>query len=116
MSDETTQTRREFVAGAIAVGGGLVSLSMQRSALGAADISEPRLVLREVVGDPVRFAERIFASPETPDMVAGYTSYADFIVLSGCAAEHGYRVTREETSHSLVAWTVARRPRAMGSE
>jgi hypothetical protein len=145
MSDETNHTRREFVAGAIAVGG-LVSLNLPSSATGAtesansggpceasAPATNAQLLLYDpehaeacrrvadearsacptspIVGDRVRLANQIFVSAKAPDVVAGFTGYADFIVLSGCAAEHGYRVTREETSHTLVAWTVARRPR-----
>jgi hypothetical protein len=150
MSDETRQTRREFVAGAIAMGS-LVSLNVPSPASGATerpnigDLSEmsapatnAQLLLYDpehaeacrrvaedaagacptypVIGDRVRLANEIFASANAPDIVAGVTSYADFIVLSGCAADHGYRVIREETSHTLAAWTVARRPQAICSE
>ena len=72
-------------------------------------------IARPVVGDSVRFAREVFAAREAPEIVSGLTHYADFIMLSGCAAEHGYRVISEQAHGSLIAWKVGR-GRAICSE
>ena len=43
------------------------------------------------------------------------TTYADYIVLSGCAAEAGYRVISVRAQDALVRWKVARLCRAICS-
>jgi hypothetical protein len=141
MSGENS--RRGFIAGALAMGGGLVLLSNQRTAFGALSTAEPQLLLfdpqradacrsvaggaghgcaiRPIAGDRVRFAREILASPDCPEIVSGLTNFADFILLSGCAAEHGYRVLSERVQPApanenaggvLVSWKIARMRRA----
>jgi hypothetical protein len=66
----------------------------------------------------VRFARNLLSSASAPDVFAGLSGYADFILLSGCAAEAGYRLLVErtqpaavdDTAHgALVYWIAARR-------
>jgi hypothetical protein len=120
-------TRREFIAGTVAVGGFVLLTKYQNAAASV----EPQLVLYDpeaagarphacatlpVVGDRVRFARDVFGAPAAPAMVAGVTTYADYILLSGCAAEHGYRVLSEPLpaagERALVEWKVRRVCRA----
>jgi hypothetical protein len=60
-----------------------------------------------ITGDRVRFARDLFGS-SAPEVIGGLTSYADFIVLTGCAAEAGYRLISERTESALVRWKIAR--------
>lgn len=71
---------------------------------------------RAITGDSVRLAHEVFASGNAPEVVAGASSYADFILLSGTAAEHGYRVLEESAQGPLVSWKLARwrRPTSSG--
>jgi hypothetical protein len=62
-----------------------------------------------LAGDRVRFAAQFFGRADAPARVDGLTSYADYIVLSGCAAEHGYRVIAEVARGDLTEWAVGRR-------
>ena len=86
-------------------------------ACGLADAAAQRgTVTRAISGDRIRFArEQINSAPST---LAGVTGHADFILLSGCAAEVGYRLvqeyryplTRAPDAHgALVFWSVAQR-------
>jgi hypothetical protein len=68
-----------------------------------------------VTGDRVRFGRELFGSKNAPAVVAGLTHYADYILLSGCAAEHGYRVQSAQVQPRLVEWTVAQTRRATSS-
>jgi hypothetical protein len=135
MSDDTLHSRRDFIAGTLAVGGALL-LSKYESATAMSpagpEPAQPRLVLFDpestsacrvasdgashgcatlpVVGDRVRFARDVFGASAAPAVVAGVTTYADYILLSGCAAEHGYRVLSERLPAAgerfLVEWKV----------
>jgi hypothetical protein len=60
-----------------------------------------------ITGDRVRFGREVFASG-APEIIGGLTTYADYIMLSGCAAEAGYRVISERTQGRLVRWKIAR--------
>jgi hypothetical protein len=120
-------TRREFVVGASALGG---MLCLGSSAGVAMPLTEPEILLFDpenteacrrvsegvsgcttlaVVGDRVRFAKQFFSGSAAPSRVAGLTSYSDYILLGGCAAEHGYRVVAETAQGALVQWKVERR-------
>jgi hypothetical protein len=129
MSDDTLHSRRDFIAGALAVGGALL-LTKYDSAT-AMSSTEPQLVLYDpesvttcsyacatlpVKGDRVRFAREVFAAHTAPDSIGGVTHYADYVLLSGCAAEQGYRVLEERFEGTLVHWKIARRRRATYSE
>jgi len=125
-------SRREFVVGALAAAGGLILFAGQQNAVAALSSTQPELLVfdpehadacravadnaaaqecttRAVVGDRVRFAMELLSAPNAPLVVAGLTSYADFILLSGCAAEHGYRVVSETARGPLTSWKVVRR-------
>jgi hypothetical protein len=123
-------TRREFVVGASAVGAVLCVGSSAVMAMPVAGETEPEILLFDpehaeacrkvgegisgcrtlaVVGDRVRFARQFFSGAAVPSRVAGLTSYSDYILLSGCAAEHGYRVVAETARSALVQWKVERR-------
>jgi len=80
--------------------------------------AECRWKKHPIVGDRVRFARNLVCSASTPEKFAGLSGYADFILLSGCAAEAGYRLLSErlqptaadETPQgALVYWIVERR-------
>ena len=61
-------------------------------------------VTQAIVGDRVRFANaQLIGAPRT---FSGVTGYADFILLSGCAAEAGYRLVKE-IRHSITSVSVA---------
>jgi hypothetical protein len=98
-------TRREFMAGTVAASSAL----LLEKPLNAASMvaTEPQLFVSAISGDPVRFARGVFG-PNAPEIVGGLTSYADFLVLTGCAAEAGYRVLSERTEGALIRWKVAR--------
>jgi hypothetical protein len=127
MSDAVT--RREFVVGASALGGMLL-LSPPGMALPLAKPAEPQVLLFDpdhaaactrvaeaaegcakvaIVGDRVRFARQFFSGADVPSCVGGLTSYSDYVLLSGCAAEHGYRVVAEVARGPLTQWRVERR-------
>ena len=133
MSSDSDFTRREFVAGAIAVGSAFALSLKGQSALAAAAPSEmteatPQLLVFDpehpgacqrvesvagqgcatlpVEGDRVRFAHALLSSGKAPEVIAGLTRYADFLLLSGCAAEHGYRVLSEQMRDGLVGWKI----------
>ena len=144
MSDSTEHSRREFIVGAIAVSGGLLLLGGQQDAAAVMRSAESQLLLfdperadacrsaegavgygcavRPIEGDRVRFASELFARGAAPEIVSGLTHYADFILLSGCAEESGYRVLSERVlpavaesgAHgALIAWKIGRvRPRS----
>jgi hypothetical protein len=134
MSFDKEFSRRGFIAGVAAVGCGLVLLPKQASAAAGmpqlflfdpehADLcrslagsTAPSCEARAIVGDRVRFALDLFASERAPTVVAGVSTYADFILLTGTAAEHGYRVLEELPQGSLVSWKIARlrRPTSSG--
>lgn len=60
-----------------------------------------------VEGDRIRFARRLFA--QAPQEIRGVTRYADFLLLSGAAAELGYRVaSRTALDGNLLGWAVRR--------
>jgi hypothetical protein len=153
MSDSTEHTRRDFIAGAIALSGGLLLSGKgqnalattplceeQRAAVEAMLLSEPQLVLfdaersdacrnvsaaatataagqgcavRAIEGDRVRFAREVLGAADAPPIVLGHTTYADFILITGSAAEHGYRVLSEQCASAgaqgaLVTWKIGR--------
>lgn len=69
-----------------------------------------------ITGDRIRFARQHMH--DTPVAFAGVTDYADFILLSGCAMEVGYRLVKEyrypatntlDAQGALVFWTMAQR-------
>lgn len=123
-------TRREFVAGASALGGVLCLMSSPAMAVPFAERADAEVLLFDpdhpdacrkvaeqagscttlaVTGDRVRFASEFFSGAAAPSRVAGLTSYSDYVLLSGCAAERGYRVVAEEARGPLVQWKVERR-------
>ncbi|HVY79561.1 MAG TPA: hypothetical protein VG994_01155 [Steroidobacteraceae bacterium] len=115
-------TRREFMIGTVAVGG---TIALAPAALAATDslfVADDELFyasqlaaeaasrgwrILPVTGDRVRFAREVFG-PGAPDVIAGATRYADFIVLTGCASEAGYRLTGSRADGDLVRWKVVR--------
>jgi hypothetical protein len=120
-------TRREFVAGTVAAGSALL---LEKPLSGAAmtatvpqlfvvdyEIADARRVAEAaaskgcrtvpISGDRVRFAREVFTAGAA-EIVGGITTYADFLVLTGCAAEAGYRVLSERAAGALIRWKVAR--------
>jgi hypothetical protein len=134
-----TISRREFVVGVSAAGGVLAVLSSpagmalpvaKPAELPVAEPAESQVLLYDpdhpgacrkvteaaegcaklpIVGDRVRFSREFFAAADAPSRVEGLTSYSDYILLSGCAAEHGYRVVAETARGPLTQWEVERR-------
>jgi hypothetical protein len=124
------------MAGAIAVGGGLWLLGEQQDAVASMRTAEPQLILfdaeradacrnvsatagrggcliRAIEGDRVRFAREVLGAADAPAIVLGHTTYADFILITGSAAEHGYRVLSEQCASAgaqgtLVTWRIGR--------
>ena len=98
-------TRREFMASTVAAGSALL---LEKPLNAAAMVStEPQRFVTAITGDPVRFARDVFG-PSAPEIVGGLTAYADFLVLTGCAAEAGYRLISERSEGPLIRWKVAR--------
>lgn len=64
-----------------------------------------------VGGDRVRFARALVA--KRPEALSGLTRYPDFLLLTGEAAEAGYRLVAQsqhaEKGGALIAWTMRRR-------
>ena len=62
-------------------------------------------------GDRIRFARRLFAS-RRPEKVVAMTRYADYLMLSESAREHGYRTALAARTPpdgaALFAWTAER--------
>jgi hypothetical protein len=127
-------TRREFMVGtAVAAGALLVDQPVNAARMAS---TEPRLLLLDleladahrvaaeaeavgcralaITGDRVRFGREVFASG-APEIIGGLTTYADYIMLSGCAAEAGYRVLSERAQDAFVRWKIARLCRAICS-
>jgi hypothetical protein len=96
----------------IAINGNLASA---RAVAGRATSGTQSCEARAIVGDRVRFALDLFAAANPPAVVVGVSTYADFILLSGTAAEHGYRVLEESAQGSLVSWKIARLRRSTSS-
>ena len=134
MSGDSEFTRREFVVGAIsalavvAMGPALAAIAPEAAGLMVFDPEHADACRRvegaaaaqgcatlPVVGDRVRFGRDLFASGKAPAIVAGLTHYADYILLSGCAAEHGYRLQSVQVQTHLVEWTVAKPRRSISS-
>ena len=67
--------------------------------------------VRAVEGDRIRFARDMVGGGTAS--VAGVTRYADFLMLSGVAAEAGYRVVSQAlwpgSSGAAISWTLQRR-------
>jgi hypothetical protein len=122
-------TRREFMVGTVVASSALV---LNASAIAAseqvllvdydlahahrlaADAANHGCRTLAITGDRVRFAREVFG-PGAPEVVAGVTTYADFIVLTGCAAEAGYRIINDRAEGALVRWKVARLHRSIYS-
>jgi hypothetical protein len=123
-------TRREFIVGSSALAGALCLGSSPVTAVPRAGNAQPEIVLFDpghaeacrkigegvggcrtlaISGDRVRFARQFFSGAAVPSHIAGLTSYSDYVLLSGCAAEHGYRVVAETARGPLVEWKVERR-------
>ncbi len=63
---------------------------------------------RAIEGDRVRFASALLA--ERPHEIRGVTRYADYLLLSGAAAEAGYRVvSRANLDSGALSWAIRRR-------
>jgi hypothetical protein len=140
MSTQQEISRRKFVGVALGLSGGFLLPWRQVS---AAMLSEAPTLLwfdptrsdacvvagaaarrgtatQAITGDRVRFANsQLNGAPQT---FAGVSGYADFILLSGCAAEAGYRlvnelsypvagapIARSATGGALVYWSVTQR-------
>jgi hypothetical protein len=141
MSTDRSVSRRRFIAGAVAAGGGLALVAKQGSAFASTPAVETAPVgkfflfdpehadacrniagsaalscaNRAIAGDRVRFAADLFASESAPQVIAGASTYADFILLSGSAAEQGYRVLDESPRGALISWKLARLRRPISS-
>lgn len=86
-------------------------------------IAQRGTATQAITGDCIRFAREQLTS--APPVLAGITGHADFILLSGCAAEVGYRLAKEYrypaasgrgAPGALVFWMVTqRRPSANGA-
>jgi hypothetical protein len=108
-----------IAAGVVAAAGALPALAQAAQELGAVAVFEadeptalafasgrsPRLAID---GDRVRFARKLFQDMR-PGRVAAMTRYADYLLLSGAAREHGYRtVLTGPSDDALFAWTAER--------
>ncbi|HEU4625049.1 MAG TPA: hypothetical protein VFS52_09820 [Steroidobacteraceae bacterium] len=123
-------TRREFMIGTVAAGGAialapaalaateplfLADDELAHASRLAADAASRGWRIVRITGDRVRFAREVFG-PGAPDVVAGATRYADFIVLAGCASEAGYRLTGSRAEGGLVRWKVVRLRPPVGAD
>jgi hypothetical protein len=126
MIDVMRHSRRGFIVGTLGVAGGLL-LSKRLAAAGTipdepqlllfdpqrtdacrwAAAAECRLGTQPIVGDRVRFARNLLSGDSSPDVFACLSGYADFILLSGCAAEARYRLLTERLHHVAAAETAA---------
>ena len=115
-------TRRDFVTATLATGTALLLETPLNAA--AMSATEPQLMVVDLniadachfvagcrtlalTGDSVRFAREVFA-PSATEIIGGITTYADFVVLTGCAAEAGYRLISERAEGTFMRWKVAR--------
>lgn len=122
-------TRRSFAAGAIVAAGYVVLVSNQafgvRLPAGeswivfdpsradacnfAGECNRTGSRTTPITGDAFRFARGWIQRAGAPQSFCGVTNYADFVVLSGTAAEAGYRVVSEQRLGTLAIWVMARR-------
>jgi len=90
-----------------AVGGGGTLWVYDPTALMRTDLLPEGAERIPVEGDRVRLARRLLA--QAPQEIRGVTRYADFLLLSGVAAELGYRVASRTTlDGNLLGWAVRR--------
>jgi hypothetical protein len=76
-------------------------------AVGAADLFPPGAQRVAIAGDRIRLARDLLA--REPQEIRGVTRYADYLVLSGAAAELGYRVvSRAALNGNALSWAVRR--------
>lgn len=116
--------RRQFLGGAAMAAGAAAAGPVRAAATGraiwlydpalapsqglAARASTPGAELRRLEGDRIRLAQTMLAA--APHEIGGITRYADFLLLSGAAAERGYRVTAKSMlPDGALRWTVRRR-------
>jgi len=141
MSSDNGISRRGFIAVAAAAGGALALVAKQVGTIAKAapveeaaasvdttSVGEPQLFLFDgdnsatcravscatlaITGDRVRFARGLFPAGGAPEIIGGVSTYADFILLTGCAEEHGYRVIETRATGTLVEWKIVRPRRA----
>ena len=93
----------------------------------AASATAHGCVTAAIVGDRIRLARQwLKPGAAAPEVIMGLSDYADFILLSGSAAEVGYRVENERPIPSsasggrrsvLMYWSAAqRRPIVIGAD
>ena len=116
--------RREFLGAAAAAAGSAAAATPVRAAVGrktlwvydpatlgdvgAADLFPPGAERVAVAGDRVRLARDLLA--REPHEIRGVTRYADYLLLSGAAADQGYRVVaRTALDGNALSWAVRRR-------
>jgi len=112
--------RRAFLGAAAAAAGTAAAHSVRAATSGGGTlwVYDPTALKRTdmlpegveriaVQGDRVRLARRLLA--QAPQEIRGVTRYADFLLLSGAAAELGYRVaSRTALDGNLLGWAVRR--------
>jgi len=110
--------RRTFLGAAAVTAGAAASASARAAAGTSLWVYDPIALARPdllpegaeriaVEGDRVRLARRLLA--RAPQEIRGVTRYADFLLLSGAAAELGYRVASRTTlDGNLLGWAVRR--------
>ena len=104
-------TRRQALAGALAVpaAAGVPTLAL---AAGGVTIFDPNLGAsapagaRPIMGDPIRFAQDLFAA--RPAVVLGLTRAADALLIADVGREAGYRETPAPRSLGPFGWALAR--------
>lgn len=88
-----------------AVGGSTLWVYDRSAAIHTALLPDDAIAIE---GDRVRLARQLLA--RKPHEIRGITRYADFLLLSGAAAEQGYRVVqRDVLDGDALSWSVRRR-------
>lgn len=104
-------TRRGVLAGALAVPAASAVPALGKAA-GAVTIFDPSLGAavplgaRPIAGDPIRFAQGLFAA--APSVVIGITRQADALLIGEVGREHGYRAVPTPAAAGKFAWALAR--------
>lgn len=104
-------TRRQALAGALAVpaAAGLPRVGAAAGASAfvydASVLAAPPVGARSVSGDPVRFAQQLFAA--RPATVFGVTRQADALLIGEVAQEAGYRAVSAPGSLGPHGWALA---------
>ena len=105
-------SRREALMGALAVPalGGLPQFRATGPGVTIYDPTlapQPSAAALPIEGDPIRFAQRLFAP--RPALVVGVSRHADALLIADVGREHGYQAVAAPAALGKFAWALAPR-------